>query len=254
MRIISLLALTSLSLITTPSLALERTSLSVCGDGGGWPPYHFSQYRAVVGYDIDVLQAIFAPLGVSLSAELPPWERCLHETQLGRYDIAMSTAYSEKRNEQYIFTDHYYTVQPIYVYSSRLNPGGFSVHTAPDLDKLRTCGLQGYNYTGFGVDDSQVRKHGRTFAQLVNMLEADRCDVFLARYEILAGFKHTEGIDHLANGLKAVPIPGIRGDKFYMLISRAIPDGEQIQAIFNARVEELRATGELEVMINKYLD
>ena len=254
MRIILLLALSSLSLITTSSFALVRTTLSVCGDGASWPPYHFAKDGKVIGYDVDILDAIFKPLGVSVDTELPPWQRCLYETQAGRYDIALSAAYSEDRDRDYILTDYYYTLQPSYVYSSITYPDGLPVNSAKDLDKLRVCGLRGYNYTAIGVDDSKVRKNANNYGQAVRMLEAERCDVFLARYEILVGFNASEGIDHLANGLKAVSIPGISGDKFYMLISRAIPDGEQIKATFNTRIQELRATGELDVMINKYLD
>ncbi|WP_217522381.1 substrate-binding periplasmic protein [Vibrio metschnikovii] len=236
------------------TMALERTSLAICGDGGGWPPYHFEKERKVIGYDIDVLEAIFLPLGLTITVDLPPWQRCLRETKLGRYDIALSAAYSEERDKDYILTDYYYTLQPSYVYSSITYPEGLPVRTAQDLDYLRTCGLQGYNYTGFGVDDSKVRKNGRTFEQVVKMLEANRCDVFLARYEILAGFKASEGIDHLANGLKAVSIPGISGDKFHMLISRSILDGLEIKSIFDQQIKQLRVSGELDRMIEKYIE
>lgn len=253
-EIIKVLILFSGITLSISTMAQERTSLSVCGDGGSWPPYHFEKERKVIGYDIDVLEAIFSPLGLTITVDLPPWQRCLRETKLGRYDIALSAAYSEERDKDYILTDYYYTLQPSYVYSSITYPEGLPVRTAQDLDYLRTCGLQGYNYTGFGVDDSKVRKNGRTFEQVVKMLEANRCDVFLARYEILAGFKASEGIDHLANGLKAVSIPGISGDKFHMLISRSILDGLEIKSIFDQHIKQLRVSGELDRMIEKYIE
>ncbi|WP_306330971.1 substrate-binding periplasmic protein [Vibrio injensis] len=240
--------------LSISTMALERTSLAICGDGGGWPPYHFEKERKVIGYDIDVLEAVFSPLGLTITVDLPPWQRCLRETNLGRYDIALSAAYSEERDKDYILTDYYYTLQPSYVYSSITYPEGLPIRTAQDIDGFRVCGLQGYNYTGFGVDDSKVRKNGKTFDQVVKMLEANRCDVFLARYEILAGFKASEGIDHLTNGLKVVSIPGISGDKFYMLISRSIPDGLELKSIFDQHIKQLRVSGELDRMIEKYIE
>lgn len=251
-KVITVVILLTGIFLSISTMALERTSLAICGDGGGWPPYHFEKERKVIGYDIDVLEAIFSPLGLTITVDLPPWQRCLRETNLGRYDIALSAAYSEERDKDYILTDYYYTLQPSYVYSSITYPEGLPIRTAQDLDYLRTCGLQGYNYTGFGVDDSKVRKNSRTFEQVVKMLEANRCDVFLARYEILAGFKASEGIDHLTNGLKVVSIPGISGDKFYMLISRSIPDGQELKSIFDQRIQQLRSAGQLDKMIEKY--
>ena len=251
-KVITVVILLTGIFLSISTMALERTSLAICGDVSGWPPYHFEKERKVIGYDIDVLEAIFSPLGLTITVDLPPWQRCLRETKLGRYDIALSAAYSEERDEDYILTDYYYTLQPSYVYSSITYPEGLPIRTAQDLDYLRTCGLQGYNYTGFGVDDGKVRKNGRTFEQVVKMLEANRCDVFLARYEILAGFKASEGIDHLTNGLKVVSIPGISGDKFYMLISRSIPDGQELKSIFDQRIQQLRSAGQLDKMIEKY--
>lgn len=241
--------------LSSSAMALERNSLSACGDGGGWPPYHyFDNNRVVIGYDVDVLDKIFTPLGTSISVELPPWSRCLHETKLGNYDIAISASYSEERERDFILTDYYYTMQPSYVYSSITYPNGLPVNTAQDLDKLRTCGLQGYSYTGFGVDDSKVRKQGQTFNQLVQMIAAGRCDVFLVRSEVLAGFRVAEGVDHLANGLKAVSIPGVDKENFHMLISRSIADGLEIKAFFDSGLSELRESGLLEQMIQKYIE
>ncbi len=254
MKIKKISALIFLSGVSMSTMAQERTSLSVCGDGGGWPPYHFEKEGKVIGYDVDVLEAVFTPLDISIITELPPWQRCLHETKLGRYDIALSAAYSEERDKDYILTDYYYTLQPSYVYSSITYPDGLPIRTTQDIDGFRVCGLQGYNYTGFGVDDSKVRKNGKTFDQVVKMLEANRCDVFLARHEILAGFKASEGIDHLANGLKSVSIPGISGDKFHMLISRSIPDGLELKSIFDQHIKQLRVSGELDRIIGKYIE
>ena len=51
---------------------LERTSFAICGDGSGWLPYHFEKERKVIDYNIDVLEAVFSPLGLTITVNLPP--------------------------------------------------------------------------------------------------------------------------------------------------------------------------------------
>lgn len=234
--------------------ALERSSLLICGDAAGWPPYHFSRDEKIVGYDVDILQAIFSPMGISIYAELPPWQRCLQETKAGNYDIAISASYNEERDRNYILSDYYYTLQPSYIYSSNTFPNGPPIYSSTDINNLRACGLHGYSYTEFGIDDSKVRRHARTFTQLVNMLEGNRCDIFLARYEVLLGFKKIENINHLSHHMKAVNIPGIEVEKFYMLISRQIPDGDKIKSVLNSNITTLRETGRAQELLSNYFN
>ncbi|OOE92299.1 hypothetical protein BZG76_07035 [Salinivibrio sp. AR647] len=253
---IALLSATALagSLLSGPSMALDTSSLKVCGDGANWPPFHYKKGENIEGYDIDVLNAIFQDSGVDVSVDLPPWKRCVFETKSGNYDIALSASYSEERNRDFLLTDYYYTLQPSYIYSTQQHPNGLNIETADDINQLRMCGLLGYNYTGFSVDDSQVRKSAKDFKQLVKQTQAGRCDVFLARYEILAGFKAAQGIDYLAGGMQVEPIPGNMGDKFHMMISREHPEANEIKALLDQNFESMRQSGQLKSILDGYLN
>ncbi|OOE64531.1 substrate-binding periplasmic protein [Salinivibrio kushneri] len=246
-------ALTGAALLSSPALALDTSSLKACGDGAGWPPYTFEKGGQVQGYDVDVLNAIFGKEGVDVSVAMPPWKRCVLQTKAGNYDIALSASYSEERDKDFILTNYYYTLQPSYIYSTSQYPNGLNISTMDDLNGLRMCGLLGYNYTGFGVDDSKVRKSAKSFDQLVQKTEAGRCDVFLARYEILAGFKVAKGTDYLAGGMQAEPIPGNSGDKFHMMISREHPEAMEIKATLDAGFESMRESGKLQAVLDAYI-
>ncbi|OOF10207.1 MULTISPECIES: substrate-binding periplasmic protein [Salinivibrio] len=253
---IAILSATALvgTLVASPALALDTSSISACGDGAGWPPFHYKKGDNIEGYDVDVLNNIFGKEGVNVSVEMPPWKRCVLETKAGNYDIALSASYNEERDRDYLLTDYYYTLQPSYIYSTRQNPNGLNISSVEDLNGLRMCGLLGYNYTGFGVDDSKVRKSAKSFDQLVQKTEAGRCDVFLARYEILAGFKVAQGTDYLAGGMQVEPIPGNSGDKFHMMISREHPEANAIKAMLDEGVKEMRESGQLQEILDKYLN
>lgn len=254
MKIMPLLfALPALIFCTTSSAALERTSLSVCGDDHDWPPYHFTKDAAVVGYDIDVLEAIFTPLNVSISVTLLPWSRCLQETKIGNYDIALSSAYNENHVKDYIVSNYYYTLRPVYVYSGLHYPDGLPINSGNDIDKLRACGLPLYNYHSFGINDSKVQKIPRNLENALKMLKAKRCDVYLDRYEILA-FRSSENIKLIDSELKIVAIPGSDVDKFYMLISREVSDGIELKSIIDTGLDKLRQADQLSGLLGKYLD
>ncbi|OOF00073.1 hypothetical protein BZG77_01115 [Salinivibrio sp. IB643] len=90
--------------------------------------------------------------------------------------------------------------------------------------------------------------------QLVKQTQAGRCDVFLACYEILAGFKAAQGIDYLAGGMQVEPIPGNMGDKFYMMISREYPEANDIKALLDQNFESMRQSGQLKSILDGYLN
>jgi len=232
--------------------SLSGGSIKACGDGAGWPPYTFIRGDTVVGYDVDVLNEILTPLGVSFTVEMPPWRRCLFSTDAGEYQIALSASYSQERDDTYILTDVYYTLQPSYLYDTERYPDGLDIEQPSDVLNYRACGLSGYNYDGFGVDSSAVDRQTRNFTQVVQKTLAGRCDLFLARFEILAGFALT-GTDHLQNNLAAEPIPGIDGDPFYMMVSRNYDKAPELVSVLNEGIRRLKDEGALDVILQAYL-
>ncbi|WLD58608.1 transporter substrate-binding domain-containing protein [Salinispirillum sp. LH 10-3-1] len=232
--------------------ALRGEHLTFCGDGAGWPPYTFELNGEVLGYDLDVLDAILTPAGITFDVVMLPWSRCLQQTESGEFHIALSASFNEQRARTYIYTDSYYTVNLVYVYDSNRHPNGLNITQASDLNNYRMCGLRGYNYANFGVETERVDRDTSTTSQVVQKTLAGRCDLFLDRYEPLVGFSAL-GEVHLSGGLVASPIPGIDSEYFYMLVSRAYPRAQELADLLNAGITQLRADGALESMINRYV-
>lgn len=238
--------------VSLNALAMDGEEIRVCGDGAGWPPYTYELAGEVAGYDVDVLERILTPAGVSFTVEMQPWARCTGLTETGAYHIALSASYSAERAQTYLLTAPYYTVQPSYIFDRNRYPNGLDVSEPADLVGYRLCGLRGYNYTGFGVANENVDQGTNTFVQVVNKTLAGRCDAFLARYEILAGFSAL-GQNHLREGLTAEPIPGVEADQFHMMISRQYPGAEELVQLLNRGFEALAADGTLESLLQGYL-
>lgn len=231
---------------------LYTDTLQVCADNAGWPPYTYEYNNRVVGYDIDVLTLILQPDAIHYNVTLLPWARCLHLVQLGEYHIVLSASFNEERARNYHMTQPYYTVQPSYIYNSKRFPDGLNITQPKDLLNYKVCGLQGYNYLPFGIQSTLVDRETRTFGQVVQKTLANRCDVFLARYEVLGGFAQL-GENYLRDGLVAVAVPTIAAEPFYMLISRAYPYATALVEQLNTGIESLAKDGQLDRLLADYL-
>lgn len=186
--------------------------IAFCGDAARWPPFHYRDRGNIVGYDVDVANAMFEGMGIDLSIEMPPWKRCLSELNRGEtYQVAFSSSYQKKRARTFIYTKPYYKLTGYYFYSKKKYPFGLYINSAEDMSKYHICGLAGYNYDGFGVRSANIDTGTKNFEALVEKTRKQRCDVFLARYEALKGFSLVEK-DYLGNDIGFMPITWMEGE------------------------------------------
>lgn len=239
--------------LASNAFALRGEHLEFCGDAAGWPPYTFELNKDVKGYDLDVLEAILIPAGINFEVVMLPWARCLELTLIGDYQVALSSSLNAERKRRYVYTKPYYTVDLVYIYDSNRFQNGLEITQASDLTNYTLCGLRGYNYDNFGVKTKRVNRGAITTNQLVHMTLTGRCDLFIDRYQTLTSFTLL-GEDHLRDGLTAKAIPGVKPETFHMLISKAYPKALELAELLNTRIEQLRAEGSLDAMLDHYMN
>ena len=246
-----LLALETSNLVANP---FDGQVLQVCGDGAGRPPYTFEVNGGVRGYDVDVLEAILTPLGVKFEVTMPPWKRCLRETETGNsYHVALSASYSGERDRSYMMTRDYYALHGYYFYSNTNHPNGLDIKLSRDLETFTVCGIRGYNYERFGLDATVVDRGAGDLKALIQKTKFGHCDVFLARYEILYGFSLI-GQPYLDGTIGYKAVPKIEGENFYMLISREYLQSKELKAILDEGITRLKKNGELDKILQRYLN
>lgn len=235
------------------------TIVRTCGDGAGWPPYTYfkrvdgEKTKEIMGYDVDVLNAIGAKHGITFTVSMPPWKRCLQQTQKGkRFQIALSASYSQERDKTYLMTRRYYTTTAHYFYSKKTYPDGLILTNREAFIKYKLCGLYGYNYEGFGISNDQLDQGAMTLPAVIKKTHQGRCDLFFERYEILAGFS-TIGEKYLDETLGHAPVPGKIADDFYMLISRKYEHRQNLKKILDAGFIELERTDQLRQILAKHM-
>jgi len=243
-----------------PQTPLRGMTVKICEDAGEWPPYTYFERvggkptARVRGFAIDVIDAIFGKAGVSYSVDLLPWVRCQKEIEQGApYHMALNASYNESRAKTYLLSRAYYRTTNYYFYSRRQHPDGLAIASLADLPKYRVCGLFGYNYETYGLKPGMVDQGARDFPALIAKLHAGRCDLFLEKYEVMAGFSAI-GQPFLADrDLAGKSVPGMAPTEFYMMVSRRGEHADQLIRLINDGIAELEASRQLERMLKKYI-
>ena len=245
--LIFFLSYSSLSAATIP----EGTTINSCGDGGGWPPYTYeTPNNEVVGYDVDILGKIFSKHKLKSRIEMTAWKRCLKLADEGReYQMVPSSSFNKERDKTYLLTRHYYTITPGFFYIAKNFPNGLKIKKVSDFKKYNVCGLLGYNYSSFRVPKEDIETGTRSFDQVVEKTHRERCDLFLARYELFAGFAKM-GTDYIQDyGLKFSSIPGVESEKFHIMISRNYQYAKELKELLDKEISLLDAKGQLQPMV-----
>lgn len=239
---------------------LQGATIHICDDGAEWPPYTFykrsggAATKELTGFAVDVVTAILQKAGMHADIKLLPWARCQNELLTGTgYQMALNASYNDTRARLYHLSRPYYRTTNYYFYSKKARPAGLRIVQLSDLRHHKVCGLYGYNYETYGLPAGSIDQGSYDFPTLIAKIHAGRCDLFVEKYEVMAGFTAT-GQPFLADSqLGREPVPGMTPTEFYMMISRQAPHAEALLKTINDSLAELEASGQLARLAKKYL-
>lgn len=181
-----------------------------------------------------------------------PWKRCLLEVEKGLYQIALSASASKERKVRFLTTEPYYQVQPGYAYSRKRFSTAPQIGSSNDLKNYTLCGLRGYDYSRFGIDNRWVMREANHYAQALAQVRRGRCQLFMTRLEILNGLYQQGDVD-LGSDIQVEALPGVAADDFVMLISRLYRHAPQLKIVLDEGVSRLRKEGRLQELLGFYL-
>jgi polar amino acid transport system substrate-binding protein len=260
---LALLALTlPFALIAHAGDLAAPAALRACDDENGWPPYFYADVAQgrptgeLVGLSVDVFHRIAQKLKLAPQLDLLPWERCLQLLRSGKYQLALNGSYSEERNRDFLLTRPYYATHSAYFYSRERHPWGFGIKQLADLKRYRVCGLHGYNYRTYGFGPGELDDGAGRFPQLLAKIRADRCDLFIEKREVMAGFKLTDPVMRgllEGNWLVQAPLDEVPPTGFHIMVSRALPNSQALHDAIDAELGVLMQTGELKQLESHYL-
>lgn len=175
-----LVAVLVTSLMTGCQLRSEKI---VVATDATWPPMEYvDENREIVGFDIDLMNAIAQEAGLEVEYRNVAWDGIFAGLAAGEYDAVISSVtITDERREQYDFSEPYINAGQIVVVQS-----GSDI-TGPDALSGRTVGAQIGTTGAFAVQDmgdvtlKEYDEIGLAFEDLVaGRIDAVVCDTPVA--------------------------------------------------------------------------
>ena len=207
-----------------------------------FPPYEMTTDNGTIeGIDVETAQAIADKLGLELQVDDMDFDAALLSVQQGKADIAMAgITVTDERKAVMAFSDSYATgIQSIIV------PEGSDIATADDLagKKIGTQrGTTGYLYCSddFGEDAVVAYDNGLTAVQALNNGQVDA---------VVIDNEPAKAYVESNPGLKILDTSYAEED---YAIGMAKGNTALLEAV-NAALEELKADGTLQAIVDKYI-
>ena len=223
-------------------LATVETGKLTMATNAAFPPYEMTtDTGAFEGIDIDTAQAIAEKLGLELQIDDMDFDAALLSVQQGKADIVMAgVTVTDERKAVMDFSDSYATgIQSIIV------PEGSDIATPDDLagKKIGTQrGTTGYIYCSddFGDENVVAYDDGLTAVQALNNGQVDAVVIDNAPAQEFVA----------ANpGLKVLDTSYAEED--YAI---GVAKGSALEDAVNKALEELKADGTLQAIVDKYIN
>lgn len=219
----------------------QRGTLIIGTEGTYSPNSYHDESGALVGFDVEVAQAVAAKLGVEAQFVEAEWDSLFAGMDSGRIDVVINEVeYSEERAQKYDFSQPY-----TYVHGALLVAAdNAEIQNFDDLKGRRSAqnltsswGLQAESY---GAELVSVD----TLAQCIDLLNTGRADATLNA--------ETAFYDYLNQHPEApVKIVALSDSTTSSLIPVRKDNAKLLQAI-NEALDEMKSSGQLAALSEKY--
>jgi polar amino acid transport system substrate-binding protein len=233
----------TLGLSLNHASARELTGVTV-----EWAP-HYGSVMPDGGAMTQITKAAFQRTGHSAEISFIAWNRALKNVEEGKDDFVMGAYSNEERARTYFVSEPVYYLDFGLV---ALDSLGFA-----EMDGLRsiepyTIGVNlGYaNTEEFDAADYLAKEVAPSPKLNIRKLYRDRIDMVIGAFDVVRFEARKENM----NTSRLVFIqPPLQRNALYLLVSRNIPDGEQIVNDFNAGLAQITADGTLDDLLRNYL-
>lgn len=204
-----------------------------------FPPFEYMEGENMVGFDVDMIDAIAAKMGVTVEWSNIEFDATLTGAATGKYDLAVSgiTA-TDERKQNMAFTDSYYIAsQSVIVLADS------EYKTVADLEgKTLSCqeGTTGEQYlldNGYGVQSF------KTGSEAITALVSGKCDAVLIDDAVAQALSAEQG------GKTVVLDEPMTKEEYAMATKLG---NDELVAKINAALAELKADGTLAELYAKY--
>lgn len=223
-----------LALLAVPAAHARQVTMCTLN----WEPY-YGEDLPRNGFFTELVRMAFERGGHSVKVEFMPWARALLEVKQGDREVLLGAYYSEERAETYLASESIYTDKVGLIARRELGIRRF--------DSLRQLSDYTIGYgRGFAVseefDAADYLDKEAAEDQILNLrkFERGRIDMIAGSFTSVRYLAQREGID---TSQMVFLEPALKTNTLHIMISRSIPDGEQLLADFHRGLREIRADG-----------
>lgn len=206
-----------------------------------FPPYEYYEGNEIVGIDVEIAQAIADKLGLELKIEDMEFDSIITGVQTGKYDMGLAgMTVTEERLQTINFSDTYATgIQSVIVNEDS------DIQTLDDLQgkkigvQLSTTG-DIYATDDYGADHVEQYNKG---ADAILALTQGRIDAVIIDNQPALSFVDSN------EGLRILDTEYVE-EEYAACISK---DNEALQEAVNGALEELKADGTIQSILDKYI-
>jgi cystine transport system substrate-binding protein len=153
---------------------VQAGTLTVATEGTYRPfSYHEDGAGDLVGYDVEVAEAVAEKLGLEIAFEETQWDAIFAGLDAGRFDvIANQVSITPEREEQYLFSEPYTVSRGVIV----VNEGDTSISSFDDLEGKTTAQSLTSNWNELATESGANVEAVEGWAQSVALLQQGRVD------------------------------------------------------------------------------
>ncbi|CCN36409.1 putative ABC-type amino acid transport/signal transduction systems, periplasmic component [Vibrio nigripulchritudo MADA3029] len=213
-----------------------------------WAPFYGSELKRN-GVVTAIVQEAFLRSHYSSSIRFTPWKRALAVVEKGEYDVAMGGYYSEERAEKYFYSDPIFNVDVGLVALNKL--GVKHYESLEDLKPYRIGVSLGWaNGKEFDSADYLTKEEASNQILNVRKLFRERVDMIAVSFAV---FRYeARALSHSKLDDVVYIQPPLSRSPLYLLVSKNIPDGQEVVHAFNKGLSELRADGTYDALLKEF--
>lgn len=217
-------------------------TLTVATEGTYRPfSYHDEGSGDLVGYDVEIAEAVAEKLGLEVSFQETQWDAIFAGLDAGRFDvIANQVSINPEREESYLFSTPYSVSPGVIV----VNEGDDSISSFDDLAGKTTAQSLTSNWYTLAQEAGANVEAVEGWAQAVALLEQGRVDATINDKLTYLDYVNTNG----QSGLAVAAETDESSESAFALTK----DKEALQAAIDDALAELREEGVLAELGEKY--
>ena len=222
--------------------AVEESGVLTVGTEGTYSPYSYHDDNdELVGYDIELLQAVGEKLGVEVQFTESKWDGLIAGLDASQYDIvADQITITDERKEKYLFSDPY-----TYVYGVVITRDDYDEITSfEDLDGKNVSLTSSSNWAQLSESYGATIVPTNGFSESIQLVLEERADATVNDNVTYLDYKNQQPDAKVKVAASADEI-----NESAILIRQG---DEELQAKLNEALAELREEGKISEISIKY--